>query len=165
MKQVKGTASRNDWKALIFIVAVTLGMGALSGFVTSNSQMQYEAMYQPALAPPAWLFPVVWTILYVLMAVAAWLVWKADHPMTAAQQSALEIYALQLLVNITWPVFFFGMEAYWQAFLWLCLLWVLIVIMIIRFARIDRRTVWLLLPYLLWVTFAGYLNLSIALNS
>ena len=155
----------NQWKGLIVIAAVTLGLGALSGYVTSDSQMQYEAMYQPPLAPPAWVFPVVWTLLYVFMSVAAWLVWKAEKPLNAAQQRGLEVYVLQLLVNVTWPIFFFRMEAYWQAFLWLCLLWVLIVVMMIRFSRVDRRASWLLVPYLLWVSFAGYLNLSIALNS
>ena len=157
--------SWSQWKALILTAALTLGLGALSGFITSDSQMQYESMYQPPLAPPAWVFPVVWTVLYVLMSVAAWLVWKAQQPLDADQQKALELYVLQLLVNVTWPVFFFRLEAYWQAFLWLCLLWVLILVMIIRFGRVDRRAAWLLVPYLLWVTFAGYLNLSIALNS
>lgn len=150
-----------NWKVLAVSLGITLGAGGLSGLLTAGSMGQYENMYQPPLAPPGWIFPIVWTILYILMAVAAYLVIQSGSP---EKEQAIKLYLGQLLVNVLWPVLFFVMETYLPAFAWLILLWYLIWKTIQVFASIDKWAGYLMIPYLLWVTFAGYLNLAIALH-
>ena len=120
----------------------------------------YESAAKPPLTPPAAVFPVVWAILYVLMGVSAAIVYSSDAP---GKQTALAVYAAQLLVNFCWSLIFFVAKAYLPAFLWLLLLLVLIIIMIAKFYPISRTAAYLQLPYLLWVLFAGYLNFMIFL--
>ena len=117
-------------------------------------------MIQPPLAPPAWVFPAVWTVLYILMGVACWLVWKSD----AARQDkkrALTLYGGQLVVNFVWPLLFFGRGWYGVSFLWLLLLLALVLAAAAAFGRIRKLAAWLLAPYILWLLFAGYLNCAI----
>ena len=157
MKKIK-------WKPLLVSLAVSLGTGALSALLTSDSMGQYQNIYRPPLAPPGWLFPIVWTILFVLMGVAAYRIYVAD----AAQdekRSALLFYVAQLLVNFFWSIIFFRWEAYLLAFAWLLLLWYLIFVTLRKFYDIDKTAGYLLIPYLAWVTFAGYLNLAIVIGT
>lgn len=153
MKQIK-------WKPLVISLAISLGAGLL-GTLLSGSMRTYETTYKPSLAPPGWLFPVVWTILYVLMGIAAYLVSQSKSP---HKEQALQVYAIQLALNVLWSPLFFGLERYFLAFIVLILLWIAILATIRQFAKINPRAGRLLIPYLLWVTFAGYLNLAIALN-
>ena len=146
--------------ALIVNVLIPLVVGGLAGVLTMNSMSVYENLIQPPLAPAPWVFPVVWTVLYILMGVASWLVSRSDEPQSA-KKDAWKAYAVQLAVNFVWPILFFKLESYFTAFLWLILLTILILVTAVRFARIDRRAAWLLAPYLLWTLFAGYLNLFI----
>lgn len=146
--------------ALIVNVLIPLAVGGLAGVLTMNSMSVYENLIQPPLAPAPWVFPVVWTVLYILMGVASWLVSRSDEPQSA-KKDAWKAYAVQLAVNFVWPILFFKLESYFTAFLWLILLTILILVTAVRFARIDRRAAWLLAPYLLWALFAGYLNLFI----
>lgn len=154
--------NRINWKALLVSVAVSLGSGVLATLLTADSMQQYSEMYNPPLAPPAWLFPVVWTILYLLMGVASYLVYESDVA-KEQKRSALLLYGIHLLVNIGWSIIFFGFQAYLVAFVWLLLLWYLIYLTMKRFGEINPTAGRLLIPYLLWVTFAGYLNLAIAI--
>ena len=108
----------------------------------------------------SWLFPVVWTILYILMGVASYLVVTSDSP-KEEQSKAISVYLYQLVVNFLWSTFFFQFGWHLFSFLWLVLLWVLILITLVRFYRIAKPAGYLLIPYLLWVTFAGYLNFAI----
>lgn len=145
---------------LIKCIAIPLIVGAVSALITGGGMEVFETLNKPPLSPPGWLFPIVWTILYTLMGIASYLVLRSG----AAEQDihkALTIYAYQLVVNFLWPTFFFNFKWYFFAFLWLILLWVLIVIMLERFLRISKLAGYLIIPYLLWVTFAGYLNLGI----
>ena len=119
----------------------------------------FESLNQPPLSPPGWLFPIVWTILYILMGIASYLVFFTETEENKFR--ALAVYVLQLIVNFFWPIFFFGFELYFFAFLWLLLLWILILWTIREFRKINEMAAVLLLPYLLWVTFAGYLNFGI----
>ena len=148
-----------DWKKLIVCLAVPLAVGGLAALLTRGSMETFEAVAKPPLAPPGWLFPVVWTVLYVLMGTASYLVLTSGRP----NGLALLLYGAQLLFNFFWPLFFFNMQAYLFAFVWLVLLWLLILAATILFFRISRPAGWLMVPYLLWVAFAGYLNLSIYL--
>jgi tryptophan-rich sensory protein len=147
-------------KALVICILIPLSVGALSALLTNNSMNTYEKLIQPPLSPPGWLFPIVWTILFILMGISSYLIYVSDSPY---KKSALRIYAIQLAVNFFWTLIFFNMERYLFAFIWLLLLIVLIVIMIMSFSRINKTAAYLQIPYLLWVSFAGYLNLGIYL--
>ncbi|MBE5883857.1 MAG: tryptophan-rich sensory protein [Lachnospiraceae bacterium] len=124
--------------------------------------MLFEQLNKPPLSPPGFLFPIVWTILYTLMGIASYLIFSANANREDIN-NALTVYALQLAVNFFWSIFFFNLRWYLFSFFWLILLWVLILDTIILFFRISKPAAYLLIPYLIWVTFAGYLNLGIFL--
>ena len=149
------------WKKLLLFIAIPLIVGGLSALVTSGSMESFEAIAKPPLSPPGWLFPVVWTILFILMGIASYIVWEQS---TGTQRrNALALYFVQLFFNFFWSIIFFNMEAYLFAFVWLVILWLLIAVTAYLFYIIEKTAGYLMLPYLLWVTFAGYLNLSIYL--
>jgi len=120
----------------------------------------YKSIVQPPLAPPAILFPIVWSILYIVMGIGSALIYNSAADEKDKTQ-ALFVYALQLAVNFFWSILFFNVRAFLFSFIWLLLLWVLIIIMIVRFSKVNKVAAYLQIPYLLWVTFAGYLNLAI----
>ena len=148
-----------QWKKLIACLAIPLAVGGLSALLTRNSMETFQVINKPPLSPPGWLFPVVWTILYVLMGIASYLVLTSGKP----NRTALAVYGIQLFFNFLWSIIFFNLEQYLFAFVWLVLLWLLILATAVLFYRISKPAGYLMLPYLLWVTFAGYLNLSIYL--
>ncbi|MBR2338220.1 MAG: tryptophan-rich sensory protein [Clostridia bacterium] len=146
---------RIDWKALIFFLVYTLGLGFLGGLL--GGQMDLSSLNQPALVPPAWLFPVVWTILYTLMAIAAYLVYTSRD---IDRGAPLRLYLLQVIVNALWPLFFFRLEWRLFAFVWILLLIALVVLTMVGFKPISNTAFWLMVPYLVWLLFAAYLNFS-----
>ena len=121
---------------------------------------KFAMLNKPPLSPPGWVFPIVWTILYLLMGIASYLVLTAGKDSQETGR-ALIFYAVQLAVNFFWPILFFTFGLYAASFIWLVLLWVLIVTVIYLFGEISQSSAYLLVPYLLWVTFAGYLNLGV----
>jgi len=148
-------------KRLLFIcIAIPLIVGGVSALLTQNSMEVFESVAQPPFSPPAWLFPVVWTILYVLMGISSYLILTSDTSREEKDQ-AIRLYAYQLLVNFLWPTFFFNFKWYFFAILWLILLWVLVFLMIRKFLSIDRVAGYINIPYLVWLTFALYLNIGI----
>lgn len=148
-------------KRLLFIcIAIPLLVGAVSALLTQNSMELFQYIDKPPLAPPGWLFPVVWTILYTLMGISSYLILESGEDAQTIR-SALTIYAYQLIVNFLWPTFFFNFGWYLFSFLWLILLWVLVLLMILRFKEINKLAAYMNIPYLVWLTFAGYLNLAI----
>ena len=149
------------WKPYIISVAIALGVGALAAFFTRNSMDIYGALNQPPLAPPSWIFPVVWIILYTLMGISSAMVWIKGEGNGIDTTFPLKIYTVQLVFNFLWSIVFFNLRWYLFAYIWLMLLWVLIIVMIVQFRRISRIAGNLQIPYLLWVTFASYLNLMI----
>ena len=154
------------WKKIkpyVISIAIALAVGGLSALLTKNNMEVYDTINRPALAPPMWLFPVVWSILFILMGISSALVWVNRDENREDAFSALRVYGLQLVVNFFWTIIFFNMQAYLFAFIWLILLWVLIIIMIVQFRKISPLAAYLQIPYLLWVTFAGYLTLMIYL--
>ena len=144
---------------LLVSLLISLGTGVIAGFLTFGSMAQYQEMYHPPLAPPGWVFPVVWLLLYTLMGIASYRIYLKNP-----KAEALKLYLIQLAVNFFWPVFFFNLE--WQLFaaVWLLVLWYLVFVMIKEFARIDEGAARLMIPYLVWLTFAAYLNIVIALH-
>ena len=143
--------------------AIPLAAGGLSALLTRGSMDDFAALNQPPLAPPGWLFPIVWTILFILMGTASYLVVTAPTSPQADVGQSLWLYGMQLGVNFFWSIFFFCLSLYLFSFFWLLLLWGLILATLLLFARISKPAGLLLIPYLVWVMFAGYLNLGIYL--
>ena len=150
------------WKTLIICIAIPLAVGAISALLTQGSMEAFSMLEKPPLSPPGWLFPVVWTILYTLMGIASYRVFVSDAQ-PEEKGAALTVYGIQLAVNFFWSLIFFNLEMYLFSFFWLLLLWILVLATLILFYRISKPAGWLLVPYLLWVTFAGYLNFAIYL--
>ena len=151
---------KQPWKTYLLWILGTEAVGVAAGLLSRGATQAYgETIRTPAFAPPAILFPIVWTLLYALMGFGAA---RVDlSPPCAARRSALRVYGLQLFFNFFWTLIFFNLQAFGAAFLWLVALWGLILWMLLLFRKVDPLAGWLQLPYLLWVTFAGYLNLSV----
>lgn len=153
------------WKKIkpyVISIAIALAVGGLSAWLTKDGMDLYnQTVIQPPLSPPMILFPIVWTILFILMGVGSAIVFVKRHTDKEAARSALFVYGLQLVVNFLWSIIFFNMQSYLFAFVWLLLLWALIIIMIIKFREISPLAAYLQIPYLLWVTFAGYLTIMV----
>lgn len=154
------------WKKIkpyIISILIALAVGGLSAFLTKNSMAEYKNINQPPLAPPMILFPIVWSILFILMGISSAIIYTKRDVNHQEAVSGLIIYVLQLIVNFFWSIIFFNMRAYLFAFIWLLLLLILIIMMIVQFRKISPAAAYLQIPYLLWVTFAGYLNFMIYL--
>ena len=145
---------------LIINLLIPLLVGGLSSLLSGNSRDFYSTINTPAFAPPGIVFPIVWTILYLLMGVSSYIIYTSGSEQT---KDAMTIYAIQLFLNFAWSIIFFRFREFGLAFLWLILLWILILLMIIKFSQINKIAALLQIPYLLWVTFAGVLNLAIFL--
>ena len=144
------------WKSYLFWIALSEGVGALAGWLTREGVQQFSATaIQPPLSPPAWVFPVVWGIIYALMGIGAARIWMT------AEKGGINLFLTQLIVNFFWPLLFFNTQAYGFAVLWLVGLWLLVLAMILAFRKSDRLAAWLQIPYLLWLTFALYLNVGV----
>ena len=146
------------WKELLICLAIPLAVGGLSALL-SGGMSGYQMLNQPPLSPPGWVFPVVWTILYLLMGYASYRVLTSGADPKQIRQ-ALTLYGAQLFFNFLWSPVFFGLQWRLVAFFILIVLWVLIYLTMKAFSEIDEWAGNLLLPYILWVTFAGYLNLG-----
>lgn len=138
-------------KTYIFAILIPLAVGGFSSLLTGDSMQSYESLVRPPFSPPSLVFPIVWTILYILMGVSSARVWLRGKP------SDQVFYAAQLTANFFWTLFFFKQQAYALSFAWIILLLVLVLLMINQFSKVDRLAAILQLPYLLWLLFAGYL--------
>ena len=166
---VKGKPEKRTFKHFLNatgIILLPLAVGLVASALTGNTMMEFGRLKQPPLAPPAWLFPVAWTILYILMGVASYLIYRLN-PKTKAekklQTAELIIYFVQLFFNFMWTIFFFRLEMRWFAFGWLIVMWLMILALICMCAKNRKAAAWCLVPYLLWCTFASYLNIMIAI--
>ena len=150
-----------NWKKLLIYLAIPLATGGLATLL-SGGMDSYQVMNQPPLSPPGWIFPVVWTILYLMMGYASYRIAESETPKDD-RKKALTFYGIQLFLNFLWPIVFFGLQWYLASFVLLLVLWVFIYLTMHFFEGIDETAEALLIPYLLWVTFAGYLNLGVVL--
>ena len=151
---------QRTWKLYAFWILLTEAVGALSGWLTRKGVRTYqETIVQPPLSPPGMVFPIVWGILFALMGVGAARIY-ASPPSTARSRS-LRLFGVQLTFNFFWSILFFNLQLFGLAFLWLIALWGLILWMIRAFRKVDPLAALLQIPYLLWVTFAGYLNAGV----
>lgn len=139
----------------LFNLVLALGGGALIGLVTRGNE-QYETLTKPPLSPPPALFGIVWSVLYILMAVSITLVISKSN----GQSSASRVYYIQLLVNFIWPILFFSFGLLTLSFIWILLLITLVIVMIVQFYKVSPLAAFLQIPYLIWLLFAAYLNLG-----
>lgn len=145
-------------------ILLPLLIGISSSFLTSNAMMQFHFLNKPPLSPPAWLFPAAWTILYVLMGFASFLVLQTAGDRTIKMRGLI-FYAIQLVFNFFWTILFFNGQMYLVSFIWLVMMTALIVLAAIDFFRINRLAGLMMVPYILWCCFAGYLNMGIYILS
>lgn len=149
-------------KLLIICIAIPLLVGGLSALISNSAMDDFMKLDQPPLSPPSWLFPVVWTILYTLMGVSLYLVLVSDAEQRVISTS-ITLFTIQLIFNFFWSIWFFNFGLFFFAFAWILALLVLIIAMVVVFSRASKLAAYLNIPYILWVAFATYLNLGIAL--
>lgn len=146
-------------KELIISIVIPLLVGGLSSLFSMNGFKEFEAIRKPAFTPPGIVFPIAWTILYILMGIGSYLVYMSN---CKDKYKALRVYSVQLFFNFLWSILFFSFKLYWLAFVWLIVLMVLIALMIYRFYNCNKTAGLFQIPYFLWVTFAGVLNAFVA---
>ena len=153
-----------NWKQYAFWIGLTEVVGGVSALLTREGMRLYEsAVTQPPLSPPMWIFPVVWSILYALLGIGAARISVGSR--SAAASCGQKLFFTQLIFNFFWSIIYFNLQAYRTAFWWLVILWVLVLAMILCYAEDDRTAAWLQAPYLVWLTFAGYLAFWVARNN
>ena len=151
---------KGNWKTYTFWILLTEAVGALSGWFSRNGMEVYmETIQKPSLSPPGWLFPIVWTILYALLGLGAARIWLASA--SRERSLSLNLFIAQLVINFFWSLIFFNLQAFGFALLWLLLLWGLVLWMIFSFWKVDPLAAKLQIPYLLWLSFAAYLNYGV----
>lgn len=141
-----------------FFILLALLVGFLGSFATQSGMDAYELLAKPSWTPPQWLFPVMWTLLYMLMGISAAMIFGTNSP---HRPKALLLFVVQLVVNGLWSLFFFGQQWLFFSFLWIVLLWILVYLMAVSFYKIKPLAGLLQIPYLIWLTIAMALNLSI----
>lgn len=147
-------------KTLIKCILLPLAVGAVSGFLTRNGMKDFMQIAQPSLTPPPWVFPIVWTILYIMMGIASYDIFVSETD-RKSKMTALSLYATQLFFNFWWSIIYFNLKNYLFAFIWLIAMWGLIIATTLEFRKISKRAALLMVPYLLWTTFAAYLNYGV----
>lgn len=147
-------------RSYIFFPAISLLAGGAAAFACRDSFSVYQTLQKPFFAPPTWIFPVVWTILYVLMGIGAA---RVSQTFSQEKENGILLFAAQLIINFFWPILFFVLQSYAFACIWLCLLLVMIAAMTIEFHKADRTAALLQIPYFLWSLFALALNIGVAM--
>ena len=142
-------------------IAIPLAVGGLSALITRNSMDIYDQINQPFLSPPSWLFPIVWTILFILMGVSTGLIYEAKNAKHEDKKKAFMLYGANLALNFLWSIIFFVFGSFFIAFLLLMLLIFVILRMITAFNKISPTAAYLQVPYIIWCCFASYLTASI----
>ena len=148
-----------NWKKLIIITVITFIVGSFFSWFTMNNMDAFKELNKP-INVPGIIFPIVWGVLYLLMSISCYIVSESSDP---ARNNALIIYWVQLVINSIWSLIFFGFEMYLFAFIWLLILLISVIVMIVKFYKVDKKAAYLNIPYVLWIIFAGYLNLGIYL--
>ena len=143
-----------DWKKLLISILITFGAGFLSSLLANNME-GYGMLARPSFSPPGVVFPIVWSILYLLIGISFYLIWVA---LGMDKQRAFVMFYIQLFLNFIWSPIFFGIEQRFLALVILALLWGSILLMIYAFYKISKPAAYLLFPYFIWVSFAGVLN-------
>ena len=151
----------NMWKKAlpgIGFSAIALGAGGLSALISTDAMKQFDNLPKSPLAPPGWVFPAAWTLLYILMGVSAGIVWRKSSGLT--RERAMWLWAVQLFFNFCWSFLFFNLQLRLLSFFWLMALLALVIAMTARFSGVSREAGALNYPYILWLFFAAYLNMG-----
>jgi tryptophan-rich sensory protein len=149
---------RNQWLVLAGFILFCLAVGSFGGFVTRDAvDSWYDTLAKPSWNPPNWLFGPAWTLLYILMAIAAWLVWRTGDRV----RPALTLFFVQLGFNLLWSVIFFGLRSPGLALIEVVFLWSSVLLTMLAFFGRQVTAGWLFVPYLAWVSFAAILTLAI----
>lgn len=143
------------WKALIVSILLPIAIGIISS-ISGNAGEIFKQLAKPSFSPPGIAFPIVWTILYILMGISAYLVYTSRDKRKS--KSALRIYLIQLLLNGFWTTLFFRFRLFLFSFLWLLMIIAFVLVMIIRFYKVNKWAAYIQIPYLLWLIFAAFLN-------
>lgn len=144
---------------MFLLMLLPLMIGMLSAALTSKGMAEYGTMVKPPLSPPAWVFSVAWTILYLMMGLASYYILIAEAE-SSMKTNTLILYMVQLGMNFFWSILFFGLKVYFIAFLWLLGIWGIVIFLTWKSFKISKKAVYLLIPYICWLTFAAYLNLG-----
>ncbi len=161
MKKV--TEFWNKYKSYIISIAIALGAGALSALLTMGNMELFDEIKKPPLSPPAFLFPIVWTALYILMGISSARIYELKSTNKIKVTDALYYYASSLAVNFSWSIIFFNLKAFLLAFIWIILLLFLIIKSVLEYKKLDSLAAYLQIPYIIWVSFATYLTFGIYL--
>ena len=151
------------YKSYLVSVTIALGVGGLSALLTMKNMDMFDIIKKPPLSPPAWLFPIIWTVLYILMGISAAIIYEKRNVSPERVREALTTYASSLIVNFAWSIIFFNLQAFFIALIWLLLLLFLVILTVIKYYFIDKKAAFLQIPYTIWVTFAAYLTAAITL--
>ena len=151
-----------DLKKFLISIAIPLSFGGISALIVHGNTDIYSKINQPPLAPPSWMFPVGWTVLYLLMGISLYIIWntRAD---SGKKQLAFLLFGIQLFLNLIWSPIFFGLQLFLPALIVLVFTWIFTAAMIVGFYSISKPAALLQIPYIIWLTFAGYLNFAIYL--
>lgn len=149
---------KRNWKGLLISIFIALVIGMMAAYLIYPQVNLYLKLRKPPMAPSIFVFPLVWTILYILMGISSYMVYMVH---SYSSKEAMKVYFLQLFVNFLWPIVFFKYRMDFLALLVLVLLWMFVVVMIITFHQINRKSAYLQFPYMIWITFALYLNAGI----
>jgi len=145
---------------LILFIIIPLVVGGISAYLTKDAMTLFKSMKQPPLSPPGILFPIVWTILYILMGISSYLVYTSKNN---DKKNILVIYFIQLCFNFFWSILFFRFSLYWIALVWLIVMYIFIILYTVKSRKVSVTASNLFIPYILWCTFACYLNIMIAI--
>lgn len=151
-------------KIVMFVICVSvpIAVGMISGYLTRSNMVVFDTITKPALTPPSIVFPIAWSILYVLMGLASFVVLVNCDAISQAVYLMVP-YVIQLALNFLWSIIFFNAQAYGLAFTCLIFMWVMVIRSMMFFGTVSMLSYWLMMPYILWITFAGYLNLMIVI--
>lgn len=147
-----------DIKKLLFYIITTILIGVIPSIFVFKSMNIYNSLNRPPLSPPSIVFPIAWTILYILMGISIYIIMQSKRKL---KKNARLIYYIQLATNALWTPIFFGFKEYFLAFLWILMLIVFVITMILTFYKISKKAAYIQIPYLLWLLFASYLNFGV----
>lgn len=153
---------KSSLSGAIVSILICEAVGFISSLLSGNTKEIYQSLNQPPLAPPSWLFGVVWPILFALMGIAVYRVYISDAEKDLINE-AIFFFTAQLIVNFLWPIIFFRFQLLWAAVVTIVVLLILVLITLSKFRKIDTLAFWLMIPYLAWLLFAAYLNVGFAL--
>ena len=146
----------------VLLVVTPLLIGIASSILTRDMMLEYGNLNKPFLAPPTILFPIAWTVLYLLMGIGAALIYSKEE-YKGNRSTGITLHIAQLILNFFWSIIFFNMGQYYFAFVWLVILWLVVFSMLMNYRKISQTAFFLNVPYIVWLTFAGYLNLAVAI--